>query len=317
MVGSVREMVRLKEKDMRLVITQGYKLSEDLFKDLLLDAVEYEIDFDKKKVDILLRNLFKQKEQEKVIELINELKGLRRREYTNVSYEYKNDAYNKRLMSKTVNFSKYSNSGLDVSLSELVDTDELGELICFDFTRLLDWLAYEIGHGTYDEDLDISYFDRVLGQKGMFYPCEMKDMDKLVPENFEKELSELCLDTSVNSAYYVNTTKKYFDYFMQDVEQYDLVHKNKSKYISFENILKTQREYLECIMLFYLMIRANSSVIDFKLLSIEHGKIYFILGENKFNKDSYKENLCNPICITLLDRKFEYIPTVRFLSRES
>lgn len=304
-------MVRLKERDMRLVITQGYKLSEDLFRDLLLDAVDYEIDFDKKKLDFILRNLFKRKDQTKLIEAITGLKELRRKEYALINYEYKGDPYNKRVVS-TGNLLHRDWEDLGISLADFVDSDSLGEIICYDFTRLLDWMAYELGHSTYDEELDIQYFDTVFKHQGMFYPCDMEELDKIVPEDFEKELMELLLDTSVNSSYYVSTTKKYYDYFMQDVSEYDKVHKNKGKYIHFKSILDTQRQYLECLVLFYLMIRANSAVIDFKLLSIEHGKIYFILGENKFNKDSYKENLYDPICITLLDRKFEYIPKIIF-----
>ena len=44
------EMVRLKERDLRLVITQGYKLSEDLFRELLEDATDYELYMDLHKV---------------------------------------------------------------------------------------------------------------------------------------------------------------------------------------------------------------------------------------------------------------------------
>ena len=53
------EMVRLKERDLRLVITQGYKLSEDLFRELLEDATDYELYMDLHKVDVKLSKLAK------------------------------------------------------------------------------------------------------------------------------------------------------------------------------------------------------------------------------------------------------------------
>lgn len=307
------EMVRLKERDLRLVITQGYKLSEDLFRELLEDATDYELYMDLHKVDVKLSKLVKGSKSKKDKEvdesrLIQEFKEVRKWGYMDVLYSYKN----------TVNRRVENNSNCKfegITLIDLLDRGRLeGELCCFDYTRLLDWLAFEVGYATYDDTYSVHYFDEKLKQEGLFYPADMHFVDQFIPENFEKELRELYLDTSVDSNYYVRTTKKYYDYFMQDVEKYAEAHKlSKGKYIPFSIILEMQNAYLECILLYYLMIRANSAVVPFRIVSLEHGKIYFVIGENKFNKKQFKDNLSDTVVVSMLDRRFEFKPVVSFL----
>lgn len=305
-------MVRLNRRDMQLVITQGYKLSEDLFIDLLAAASGVEVDLDKKRINTVIRALGKKKLlpnadvfniERLILDLKDSVKNL------NVSLQFKYVA-NKKLTSSYYNFEDYGTCNA-YSICDFLNREAIEEdIICFDYTRLLDWLAYEIGHGSYDDTLDLKYYDNLLGNLGLLYPAEMDKIDNLIPENFEKEISDLCVDTSVNSQYYVKTSKIAYDYFMHEPV---LKSKKKTKYTYYKPLLDSQENYLTYIILFYLMVRANSSVIDFKLLEVQKGKIYFLLGDNKFNKESFKEHLTDAIHVSLLDRKFEFIPKIIYL----
>lgn len=304
-------MVRLNRRDMQLAITQGYKLSEDLFNDLLNEASGIEVDLDKKKLSSTIRSLSRKKSKLDVDtfsfeRLLLDLKDMNKQSEAVLNFKYKD----KKVSNLYMDLEDYHDSVPKYCLCDFLNLDNIVEdIICFDYTRLLDWLAYEIGHETFDEELTIKYFDSLFGNKGLLYPADMDSLNELIPEDFEKEILDLCVDTTVNSQYYVRTTKKAYDYFMNDVQD----KKRKTNYLYFKPLLDNQSDYLSCIMLFYLMVRANSSVIDFKLLEVQRGKIYFILGENKFNKESFKEHLSDTIHISLLDRKFEYKPKVNVI----
>lgn len=305
-------MVRLNRRDMQLAITQGYKLSEDLFSDLLNEASGIEIDLDKKKLSSTIRSLSRNKSNTNIDtfaleRLLLDLKDINKQSEAILNFKYKD----KKVSNLFLDFEDYHDSLPKYCLCDFINLDNiLEDIICFDFTRLLDWMAYEIGHQTFDEDLTIKYFDNLFGNKGLLYPADMDALNNVIPENFEQEILDLCVDTTVDSQYYVKTTKRAYDYFMQDIQE---KRRKNNNYLYFKPLLNRQSDYLSCIMLFYLMVRANSSVIDFKLLEVQHGKIYFILGENKFNKESFKEHLTDTIHINLLDRKFEYKPKVSIL----
>lgn len=286
---------------------QSYKLSEDLFRELLEDATDYELYMDVRKVDSKISELSGKKKNDEN-QLVRELKEIRKWGCMDILYNYKN-GINKRVENAC-------SCKLDgFSIVDILDLNRLdGELCCFDYSRLLDWLAFEIGYATYDDTYTVEYFDKVLQQNGLFYPADMHVLDTIVPANFEGELRELYLDTTVDSNYYVRTTKKYYDYFMQDGEKYVESNRLKlRKYVPFSVMLNMQKAYLECILLYYLMIRANSAVVPFRLVSLEHGRINFIIGENKFNKEQFKENLSDTVVASLLDRRFEFKPSVSFL----
>lgn len=314
-------MVRLNnKKDIQLCITQGSRISDDLFIDLLNDASGETLYLDKKKINSVVRSLGKKKllktatseDVDSIQKLITYIKLYSNQHELSLDYKYVNTDRVKKVVYNGLNLSNQGKYAEMYSILDMVDMDKItNDIVCLDYTRLLDLLAFEVGCQTYDEMYNIEYFDSVLKKNGILCPTSFKYIDKIVPKNFEKELSEMYLDTSVNSNYYVNTTGHYYNYYMQDCYT-----ESNSRYISFKKILETQASYTACLLLYHFMIRANSSVLDFKLLELRHGKIYFMLGDNKFNKQTFIEKLSDTIYVSLLDRKFEFKPIITMYNRE-
>lgn len=304
-------MIKLNKRDMELYITQGYKVADDLLKDLVNDSSHLTVTIDKKKVIQEVKALNKKKHLEKIdLDDINiyikKLKSIMDKGEINIDFLYEAN----KVFCNNLQFSSDLKTASMFSSLDIFDlSDKNYEYILLDFTDLLDYLAFEIGHETYDEKYTLKYFDDIFGNtEGVLYPLQIDRLKKYVPKNFYKELSNWCIDTSVNSAYYVKTSKRIFNYFMQ--EQYKDIDKKKVKYFEFESVIKSQNEYLTCVILYYILIRANSSVIQCKLVEIKDGKIILGIGENKFNKEYFKEHLNDDIYINLLDRKFVYKPQV-------
>lgn len=304
-------MIKLNKRDMELYITQGYKVADDLLRDLVKDSSNLTVSVNKKKIIQEVKALNKKKhlkdiDVDEINLYIKKLKSIMDKGEINIDFLYESN----KVSCNTLQFSSNSNTVSMLSVLDIFDlSDENYEYILLDFTDLLDYIAFEIGYETFDEKYTLKYFDSVFGNtEGILYPLQIDKLKEYVPKNFYKELSNWYLDTSVNSAYYVKTNKKIFNYFMQ--EQYKEVNKKKVKYFSFDNVIKSQNEYLTCVILYYILIRANSSVIQCKLVEIKDGKIILGIGENKFNKEYFKEHLSDNIYINLLDRKFIYTPQI-------
>lgn len=304
-------MIKLNKRDMELYITQGYKVADDLLRDLVKDSSNLTVSVNKKKIIQEVKALNKKKhlkdiDVDEINLYIKKLKSIMDKGEINIDFLYESN----KVSCNTLQFSSNSNTVSMLSVLDIFDlSDENYEYILLDFTDLLDYIAFEIGYETFDEKYTLKYFDSVFGNtEGILYPLQIDKLKEYVPKNFYKELSNWYLDTSVNSAYYVKTSKKIFNYFMQ--EQYKEVNKKKVKYFSFDNVIKSQNEYLTCVILYYILIRANSSVIQCKLVEIKDGKIILGIGENKFNKEYFKEHLSDNIYINLLDRKFIYTPQI-------
>lgn len=304
-------MIKLNKRDMELYITQGYKVADDLLRDLVNDSSNLLVTINKRKVIQEVKALNKKKhlkdiDLDEINIYIKKLKSIMDKGEINIDFSYESN----KVFCSNLQVSSNSNTISMFSTFDVFDlSDENYEYILLDFTDLLDYLAFEIGHETYDETYTLKYFDSVFGNtEGILYPLQIDRLKEYVPKNFYKELSNWCIDTSVNSAYYVKTSKRIFNYFMQ--EQYKDIDKRKVKYFSFDQVVKAQNEYLTCVILYYILIRANSSVIQCKLVEVKDGKIILGVGENKFNKEYFKEHLSDGIYINLLDRKFVYTPQV-------
>lgn len=304
-------MIKLNKRDMELYITQGYKVADDLLKDLVSDSSNLTVSINKRKVIQEVKALNKKKHLkdinlDEVNIYIKKLKSIMDKGEINIDFLYESN----KIFCSNLQFSSDSNTVSMFSALDIFDLSDANyEYILLDFTDLLDYLAFEIGHETYDEKYTLKYFDSIFGNtEGVLYPLQIDRLKEYVPKNFYKELSNWYIDTSINSAYYVKTSKKIFNYFMQ--EQYKNIDKKKVRYFSFDKVVKAQNEYLTCVILYYILIRANSSVIQCKLVEIKDGKIILGIGENKFNKEYFKEHLSDDIYINLLDRKFIYTPQV-------
>lgn len=154
-------MVRLNRRDMQLAITQGYKLSEDLFNDLLNEASGIEVDLDKKKLSSTIRSLSRKKSKLDVDtfsfeRLLLDLKDMNKQSEAVLNFKYKD----KKVSNLYMDLEDYHDSVPKYCLCDFLNLDNIVEdIICFDYTRLLDWLAYEIGHETFDEELTIKIFN--------------------------------------------------------------------------------------------------------------------------------------------------------------
>lgn len=304
-------MIKLNKRDMELYISQGYRIPDDLFKDLIDDVGSVSVTVDRQKIVQAVKKLNKKKYLKNsafndIDDCVRRLKKIMDKNEIEIEYSYSHH----KLVCDLLNFSNNPSIYNTFNLLDLIElTDKRYDYVVIDFKGLLDYMAFEIGYETYDEVYNLRYFDDIFGiSEGILYPVSIDKLKKYVPENFHRELANWYLDTSINSPYYVRTSKKVFNYFMQ--EQFTDMSLDKMKYIPFNEIIQSQNDYITCIILYYILVRANSSVIQCKLVEVKNGRIVLGIGENKFNKEYFKEHLNDSICINLLDRKFVYTPEI-------
>lgn len=146
-----------------------------------------------------------------------------------------------------------------------------------DIRRLLDWLAFDIGHLSYDPYLYSN--DRIsdyLGLVGQFITAEGDIVDRLVPENFAELLGSYCVDFNADTSY-VRKDGVAYNYFRQEskaalkMRKIDGVNKHTSLGLKYEDLIYYQNNFVLMAYYQYLEQVAKALKLSIKLLGIGTG----------------------------------------------
>lgn len=173
-----------------------------------------------------------------------------------------------------------------------------------DYRRLLDWLAFDIGHFSYDSDeFSNQMVDTYLGVDGIYFTSSSGKVEQLVPKNFMSELSSLGIDFAGQNMY-IRNAKLATNYYGHKIE-------GKSKKITtFNDLLYMQNNYTMGIILVFIRRLSVKLGVPIKLAGLGAGIIDISIG-NVYNSKVLIKELTQGFKVKLFDlRSFSFEPVV-------
>lgn len=173
-----------------------------------------------------------------------------------------------------------------------------------DYRRLLDWLAFDIGHASYDPQLYTNdYIDKLFGVEGLYFTSLGNKVDTLVPKDFAYELTDLLVDFGMLTMY----TKKdgsTYNYFQHKVKR-----RNKNK-VTYNDLLYLQNNYVTGILLSYIYQLSKHYGLALKLVGVGTGLLDIYVTGTAREYDFYRE-LSRGLKVRLFEmRSFRFIPNI-------
>lgn len=196
-------------------------------------------------------------------------------------------------------------TGLETVDIPLVKLKPKDYIIKYDFSRLCDYIAFEVGHCSYSPDeFSKEEIDKILKDSGLLYPVSTDLLDTIVPKKFIKELKSYYIDPDEEITYCLKIRNKYQDYFMNELKA------KKGKYVGYGELLKQQNRYLAKLMLYYMLLSASTTGVTIQLLNISENSVTILVNYNEFVDEKFYRMLSDSLIIVVCGRKFEYFPNV-------
>lgn len=207
---------------------------------------------------------------------------------------------------RTTNAIRLFNTNLSNSKATCV-SGEVSRVYQLDYRRLLDWLAFDIGHYAYDSDeFTNKMVDSYLGMDGLYFTANNSKVEDLVPKNFMRDLYDLGIDFS-NKSVYIKNAKQATNYYGHEVS------KKTKKVTTFSDLLYMQNSYTLDIVLVYVRRLATKLGVPVKLLGIGTGLIDIAIG-SVYNEDKFIQELKQGCKVRLFDmRSFMFTPCVHYI----
>ena len=205
---------------------------------------------------------------------------------------------------------EWINTGLTEEQINKVCLSKNSYILKYDFSRLSDYLAFEIGHVSFDlNEFSTQGIDDKLKDYGLLYPTSTECLDEIVPDNFASILLDYAVDADAELTYCFRGRDIYKDYFMNS-------YKFKGhKYVTYDSILSKQNKTLAKVILYYILLIASNVGVTIKLLHINEHSIYILVNYNEFVDEKFNRLLKDSIIITVCGRKFEYFPNITVLNK--